>query len=191
VLLVGLAAGVVVDSVVELRPVIDLLRLSPAVWERGHIWRVVTYGFVGTGPISAWSLVELVLVYWCAMELLVLLGLARTRTLILGGVAIAGLAAVAGQALSDAVDGPACVSPFWMMQGQHIILAIALPVFATRNRWSTVAHTPYLLGLPIPTRWLVPLQLLAALGAFATTRDFGGFIGIAAATIWGLRFNAR
>ena len=188
-ILVGvLGAGVVADAVVELHPLLEGLRLSSAVWERGEVWRLVTYGLVGTGGISAWAAFELLLVYWFSMELVGWIGLSRTRVLVLGGIVVAGTAATAAQAISDALGGPGFPpAPYWMMQGQSVVLALVTAAFATHARWTRVAHTRFFWGLPIPTRWLVPLQLLFAAGGFAATRDLGGLVGIATATVWGLR----
>lgn len=186
-LLASLSVGCLADAFVELRPIADLFRLEPAVWERGQVWRIVTYGLVGEGGISAWPLFQLLLVYWFGMELCAHLGVRRVRNLLLGGIALSGAAAVVAQLAA----GPGRVEPFMMMQGQSVVLAICIPAFATVNRWSTVAHTPYLFGLPIPTRWLVPLQLLSALALFAATRDTGGFVGILVATAWAIRATSR
>ncbi len=183
--LAGLAFGCVADVVEPLRPVVELLRLSPAVWEEGQLWRMVTYGFVGHGGISAWSIVQLVLAYWLCMQLLTWMGLRRSRTILLGGVATAGVAAAFAQAGSELVGGPSCPYPFWLVQGQHVIIAIGIAAFAANNRYSTVSHTPYVFGLPIPTKWLVPLQLLMALGGALGTGDVGGFVGVVAASVWG------
>ncbi len=190
-LLLTLAAGCVADSFWELRPVLEALRLSPGVWERSEVWRLVTYGWVGSGGISAWSLLHLVLVYWLLMELVARGGLRRTRIVLLGGIVIASSAAVAAQIVSDASGGPHCALPFWMMQGQSTVTAIAIASFAAANRYSTVAHTPFLFGLRVPSRWLIPLQLLYALASFAATRDVGGLVGIVTATVWGVRAGAR
>jgi hypothetical protein len=78
-----------------------------------------------------------------------------------------------------------------MMQGQSVVLALAMAGFAAHSRWSTVSHTTLLFGLPIPSRWLVPLQLVVATGGFVSTRDLGGLVGIATASAWGLRMARR
>ena len=187
VILLGLlVAGAVGESFAELRPALELLRLSPDVWEHGQLWRLVTYGLVGTGGIGFWSAFQLFLVYWFAMEVMVWLGIARTRVLVLGGIVVSSAAATVVQYASNLVGGPFCDdAPFWMMQGQVVVLSIVMAGFAARNRWASVSHTPFLWGLPIPSRWLVPLQLLAAIAGFAATRDLGGLVGIATASFWG------
>ena len=184
-ILASLAFGFLADAIEPLRPVVELLRLSPAVWEDAHLWRMVTYGFVGHGGISAWSVVQLVLAYWLGMQLLTWMGRRRSQIILLGGVAVAGTAAVIVQAGSELLGGPFCPFPFWLVQGQHVLIAIGIAAFAANNRYSTVSHTPYVFGLPIPTKWLVPLQLLMALGGVLGTGDVGGFVGIVVATVWG------
>ncbi|MEM6989092.1 MAG: hypothetical protein AAF721_01300 [Myxococcota bacterium] len=187
VLLGTLGAGCLADTFWELRPLVDGLRLSAAVWEHGEFWRLVTYGCVGWGGLSVWSLLQLVLVYWLSMEVIVWLRVKRARIVLLGGVAVSGCAAVVAQIVSDGAGGPVSAMPFWMMQGQQVLVAIALASFATCNRHATIAHTPFVLGLPLPVRWVVPLQMAYATAAFASTRDIGGFVGIAVATVWGTR----
>lgn len=178
--------GCLGDIAEPLRPWVELLRLDPAAWERGEVWRLLTYGLFGRGGISAWVIAQLVLVYWLVQQLVVWVGLTRARTTLLGGVAVAGVTAALAQAGSDQFGGPSCgYAPFWLMQGQSVIIAIGLAAFAANNRYSTVSHTPYVFGLPIPMRWLVPLQLLMALGGALSTGDLGGFVGILAATAWG------
>jgi hypothetical protein len=185
--LVGaLAFGCLADAIEPLRPIVDLLRLSPAVWEDGHVWRLVTYGFAGHGGISAWSVVQLVFVYWIVMQLVTWVRLKRARTIVVGGVVVSGLAAAFAQAAADQFGGPSCpYAPFWLLQGQNVIAAIGIAAFAATNRYSTVSHTPYLFGMALPTRWLVPLQLLMALGGVLSTGDVGGFVGVLVATGWG------
>lgn len=186
ILLASLALGCLGDIAEPLRPWVELLRLDPAAWERGEVWRLVTYGLFGRGGISAWVIAQLVLVYWLVQQLVVWVGLTRARTTLLGGVAVAGVTAALAQAGSDQFGGPSCgYAPFWLMQGQSVIIAIGLAAFAANNRYSTVSHTPYVFGLPIPMRWLVPLQLLMALGGALSTGDLGGLVGILAATAWG------
>ena len=185
-LLVSLSIGCLADVMAPLRPWVDYLRLDPAAWERGEVWRIVTYGFVGRGGISAWVILQLVLVTWLVQQLVVWVRLRRARTILLGGIAVAGVSAALAQAASNQFGGPSCdFAPFWLMQGQNVIIAIGLAAFCASNRHSTVSHTPYVYGLPIPTKWLVPLQLLMALGGALSTGDVGGFVGIAAATAWG------
>ncbi|MCR9164008.1 MAG: hypothetical protein ACE37F_02110 [Nannocystaceae bacterium] len=186
VLVGGLAFGCVADTLEPLRPIAELLRLSPAVWEAGQVWRLVTYGLVGRGGISPWSIVQLVFVYWLLMQLVTWVGEKRARTIILGGIVVSGIAAAFAQAMSDQFGGPSCpAAPFWLMQGQNVIASVGIAAFAATNRYSTVTHTPYVFGMALPTRWLVPLQLLMAFGGVFSTGDVGGFVGVLVATAWG------
>ncbi|MBV1862610.1 MAG: hypothetical protein KUG77_29585 [Nannocystaceae bacterium] len=191
-LLLALSVGCLADAAEPLRPWVAWLRLDPAAWERGEVWRMVTYGLFGRGGISAWVVLQLVLVYWLVQQLVVWVRVRRARTILLGGVAVAGVTAALAQAASNQLGGPSCrYAPFWLMQGQNVILAIGLAAFAANNRHSTVSHTPYVFGLPIPTKWLVPLHLLMTLGGALSTGDLGGFVGIVAATAWGWRVAPR
>ena len=188
ILLGTLAFGCLADAVEPLRAWVDWLRLDSAVWESGQLWRLVTYGLFGRGGIRAWSIVQLILVYWLGQQMVVWLGERRTRIVILGGIAVSGTTAVLVQFVSNVIGGPSCdYAPFWLLQGQNVVIAIGLAVFAVSNRYSTVSHTPYLFGIAIPTRWLVPLQLLMAVGGALGTGDVGGLAGIVAATAWGWR----
>lgn len=185
-LLVSLSIGCLADVMGPLRPWVDSLRLDPAAWERGEVWRMVTYGLFGRGGISAWVILQLVLVTWLVQQLVVWVRVRRARTILLGGIAVAGVSAALAQAASNQFGGPSCdYAPFWLMQGQNVVIAIGLSAFAASNRHSTVSHTPYVFGLPIPTKWLVPLQLLMTLGGALSTGDLGGFVGIVVATAWG------
>ena len=186
VLLAGLALGCFADAVEPLRPIVELLRLTPAVWEDGHVWRLVTYGFVGRGGISAWAIVQLVFIYWLMMQLVTWVRLKRAQTIIVGGVVVSGLAAAFAQAASDQFGGPSCpYAPFWLLQGQNVVAAIGIAAFSATNRYSTVSHTPYVFGMALPTRWLVPIQLIMALGGALNSGDVGGFVGVLVATAWG------
>ena len=185
-LLVSLALGCLADAVEPGRSAVEVLRLGPQAWQQGELWRLVTYGLVGQGGISAWSVVQLVLVYWLVQQMVTWLGARRARLVLLGGVVFAGATAVLAQLLCDTLGGPSCDwGPFWMIQGQGVLIAIGLASFAANNRYSTVSHTPFLFGLAIPTRWLVPLQLLMALGGALGSGDVGGLAGVVAATAWG------
>jgi hypothetical protein len=48
-----------------------------------------------------------------------------------------------------------------------------------------------MMGLPIPSRWLVPILLLVATASFVATRDLGGFVGVTVALSWGVRMSRR
>jgi hypothetical protein len=191
-LLVSLAAGCVADSLASARPFVEHLRLDPAVWEGGELWRLVTYGLVGHGGIGPWTIIQLVLVYWLGLQMVLWMRARRAQTILIGGVAISGVMAAVVQFASDALGGPSCeYAPFWLMQGQNVVIAVGLAAFAARNRYSTVSHAPLLFGLPIPTKWLVPLQLVLAAGGALNTGDLGGFVGIVTATVWGWTASSR
>ncbi len=184
VLLVGLALGLIGESFVELRPLLALCRLDARIWEAGQLWRIVTFGLVGEGGLSLWSAVELVIIYWFVVELCVTIGVARARVLLFGGIAVAGTAAVVVQLAWELTGGERSHHAFWMIQGQRVVMAIIVPAFATRHRYTTL-RMPLLFDLPIPSRWVIGVQLVIALLTWAGLRDTGGLAGVLAATLWG------
>lgn len=187
VLVVCLTAGCIASLFVEIRPWLEILRLTPAVWEHGELWRLVTYGFVGSQGLGPTTVLQLACVYWFGLELCVLLGAGRARALVFSAIVGCGIVASIAQFAWEMLGGPRGGAPFRMMQGQHVVLAACVAAFAARNRHATLSRLRLLFGLTIPSRWLVPLQLGWALIELGLTRDFGGFVGIVAATAWGWR----
>lgn len=185
-LIVSLAIGLFADAFVELRPLVAWLRLDPAVWERGQLWRVVTFGVVGVGGVGLWTAGQLLMVYWLAMELCTTIGERRTRVLLAGGIVLAGVTAATVGFLRAATGQPDAFA-FAMVQGQHIVLAVLLPAFAVRHPHSVLHGTQFLLGMPLPTKWIIPIHLIGTLAVFAALRDVPGLAGVLAATAWGMR----
>ena len=54
-----------------------LLRLTPAVTERGWLWQLVSYPFVGTGQPGFWFVLELLILFMFARDACSRLGRAR------------------------------------------------------------------------------------------------------------------
>ena len=165
----------------------DTPGLSPAIWTRGELWRLVTYGFVGTGSIGAALVLQIACVYWFGFELCVWLGEKRARVLVLAAIVGSSVLAAAAQFAWDELGGHTSATPFSMMQGQRVTLAATLAGFAARNREGTVSRLRLLYGLTVPSRWLVPLQLGWAVVEFGRTQDLGGLVGIVVATALGWR----
>ncbi len=185
-----LVMGLVGQYVEAFAPYVAALRLGPQVWQDGQLWRLVTYAVVGSGSLSLWGLSSLVLLYWLMIDTLRVLGRARLRAMMLGGVMAASVAATVAQFASDQVGGPGCDwGPFWMMQGQTVLIAILIASFAARGRGAVVSRTTLMLGMPIPSRWLIPIQVIGAAIGLVTTLDLGGFVGIVTATYWGWRYG--
>lgn len=101
VLLLSLALGCLADAVDSGRMVVEHFRLGPEVWQHGELWRVVTYGLIGQGGISAWSVVQLVLVYWLVQQMVTWLRAPGARNVLLGGVVFAGATAILAQVVSN------------------------------------------------------------------------------------------
>jgi hypothetical protein len=186
-LLAALGVGLLADAFVELHPLVEWLRLDARVWQRGELWRLVSFGLVGAGGIGLWSVLQLGMIYWLTVELCVFIGVRRTQVIVLGGIVLAGVVAVGMQLTWELLGGERSPYAFGLVQGQRVVLAIVVPAFAVRHRHSMLVDTPLLFGMPMPTRWLIPLQLLGALAGFAALRDVGGLAGVLAATAWGAR----
>lgn len=185
ILVVFLTAGCIACLFDEAAPLLEHVRLGPAVWERGEVWRVVTFGFVGAGKLGLTTVLQIACVYWLGMELCAGLGLRRARVLLLGAIMGSGVAAAGAQILLEGLGVPRCPKPFEMMQGQRTVLAICVAGFAATNRHVTVTRLRLLYGLAIPSRWLIPLQVGWALIELGLTRDLGGFVGLMTATLAG------
>jgi membrane associated rhomboid family serine protease len=150
-----------------------LLGLTPLVWQRGFLWQLVTYPFVGNGQGGFFFLLELLVLFWFGRDVRRDLGLRRFWRLLLTVSLIAGVVAVAVQALT----GVGAV-PFLLMQGQRMILAILVAAFATLHRNATIL---LFFVLPIEARWFLGIEILIAFVGFLPTHDLAGFLGICTA----------
>jgi hypothetical protein len=168
-------------------PLVELLRLTPAVWRAGFVWQVVTYPFAGIGAPSVWFLLALLFLYWFARDVRLLLGAARFwRLVVTSAVVAAGVAIAARVALGD-LAGPLRSEPFAMMQGQWILSTLTMAAFALLFRDRTIL---LFFVLPIRAAWFLPLELVLAFVAFLGNRDFAALAGLYAgvATVaWSLR----
>jgi hypothetical protein len=156
----------------------QVLQLTPLVWQRGWIWQLATYPFIGAAGSGIWFLLELLFLYMFGRD--VYFGLYRRHfwRMILWssiGAAIVAVVVHALIALTGAFEIPA---PFAIMQGQWMMLVIFIAAFATAHRDATV----YLFFvLPVPARWMLWIELLFAFMAFLFTRDLPGFLGLCTA----------
>jgi hypothetical protein len=181
----SLVIGCIGELFEQARPWLELARLHPAVWERGEVWRLVTFGFVGYGQLGLTTVLQIACVFWLGLELSACIGERRTRVLLLGAIVISGLTAAVAQHLVELMGIPRGDHPFEMMQGQRIVLAICVASFAAVNREVNITRLRLLYGLTIPSRWLIPLQVGWALIELGLTRDVGGFSGLMTGTLVG------
>lgn len=183
-ILLGIQLGsLILDSFAGTRLFIDLLRLTPAVWEWGAVWQLATYPFVAAGGPSLWFLLTLLMLAWFGGD--VYRGLGRRHFWRLLAWAVLGAAAVAcityllldlagGQALA----GGGLVPPFVLIQGQRMLLTIFVAAFATAYRHATVT---LFFVLPIQAKWFLGIEILVGLILFLQTKDLPGFLAICAA----------
>jgi hypothetical protein len=155
-----------------------LLQLSPDVWQRGFVWQLATYAFVGVGQSGLWLLVTLLILYMFAGDVRRRLGRRSYWRLLLTGVVVGGVVAVVVQLVVNLVAGTAVGGAFPILQGERMLLAVLIAAFATLARDAVV----YLFFvLPIRAGWFLGLELLFAFLAFLTTRDLAGMLGVWAA----------
>lgn len=160
------------------RIVPQVLQLTPWVWQRGWIWQLATYPFIGAAGSGIWFLLELLFLYMFGRD--VYFGLYRRhfwRLIFVSsiGAAIVAVAVQALIALTGAFEIPA---PFAIMQGQWMMLVIMIAAFGTAHRDATV----YLFFvLPVQARWMLWIEILFAFMAFLFSRDLPGFLGLCTA----------
>jgi hypothetical protein len=157
-----------------------VLRLTPAVWQVGALWQLVTYPFSGVGGPSLWIVLELFIVYWFGSAVHGQLG--RRGFWRLLGWTVPGAAMVAA-AIELAVEAAAGHSPtpfpFQLMQGQRVLMTILIAAFATLHRDATILA---FFVLPLRARWFLWLGILIGFVAYLGTKDLAGFAGICSAT---------
>ncbi len=158
----------------------QLMRLSPAVWEQAFVWQLVTYPAAGHGGPSIWFLLELLIFYMFAGDVRWALGRRRFWNLLWMTAAAAALAACGVQLLAGAAGAGEGGTPgaFVLMQGQRMLLAIAIAGFAVMRRDATIM---LFLVLPIRARWFLWIEIAFAWIGFLATGDLAGFVGICTA----------
>jgi hypothetical protein len=156
----------------------ELLRLTPAVWQRGFVWQLVTYPLVGTGAPGIWFLLELLILFWFARDVHRRLGSRSFRRLLAWATITASVTAVLVQLAAQLVPGAAGPLPFVLLQGQRLIVVVVIAAFATLFGQATI----YLFFvLPVQAKWFLWLEVLFAFMGFLGTRDLAGFVGVCAA----------
>lgn len=149
-----------------------LLRLSPALWQQGFLWQLVSYPFAGFGPPSLWFLLELLILFMFGNQVYRRLGRRRFWRVVTGVAA-----AAAGVAVLAALATGAGAVTFALMQGQRMLLAIVIAAFATSFGDATIL---LFFVLPVKARWFLWIEVAVAFIAFLSTRDFAGLAGICA-----------
>jgi len=152
----------------------ELMRLSASVWQQGMLWQLVTYPAARWGGPSIWFLLELLIFYMFASDVRWALGRQRFWNLLWMSAGAAAVLACVVQLLL-ASDAP---NAFVLMQGQRMLLAIAITGFAVVRRDATIM---LFFVLPIRARWFIGIEIAFAWVAFLATGDFAGFLGICAA----------
>lgn len=153
------------------------LRLTPAVWIRWQLWRLVSYPFAGFGIPDLWFLLELVILFFFAREVRARLGARRFWSICVGVGALAAAAAcLVALAWPTLAHGGGV--PFQLMQGQRLLMAVMFAAFGALAGDSVV----YLFFvLPVRARYFPLAGVALAFVAYLASRDLPGLVGVVAA----------
>lgn len=168
-----------------------LLELSPDVWERGFLWQLVSYAFVGRGPSGIWLLITLLILYMFAGQVYSRLGRRGFWRVLIGAVAAGGIVAALVQLVSNLISGVSGVGSFPVLQGERMLVAVLIAAFATLAG-EAIIHLFFV--LPVRAAWFIGLELIFAFLGFLSTRDLAGMLGVWAAvgyTVFALRGGFR
>jgi len=158
---------------------ITYLLLSSAVWQRGFLWQLVTYPFIGFSGPSLWFLLELYILFIFGRDVYAGLGRRHFWRLVLTASVVSALLAVAVGFLSLPRGLPPEEAVFFpLMEGQRVLIAIFIAAFATANRRATIL---FMFILPIEARWFLAIEIVIAFIGFLQLRDLAGFVGFSAA----------
>jgi hypothetical protein len=174
---------------------VELLRLTPRVWLTGFVWQLLSYPLAGVGPASPWILLELFILFWFARDVHWRLGRRAFWRLLLWACGLGGVVAVAID-LALRLMGAVAPASLTILQGQRMLLAVALAAFAVLFRDAQIL---LFFVVPVQARWLLLIELLVAFVAFLATHDLAGLLGIytGIAVVWlllghgGLRRGGR
>lgn len=155
-----------------------LLQLTPDVWQRGFVWQLVTYPFVGVSGSGLWLLITLLVLYMFAGEVRRRLGRRGFWRLLIFAVTVAGVVAVLVQLAVNLATGTPGAGGFPIAQGERMLLAVLIAAFATLAG-DAVIHLFFVLA--IRAGWFLGLEILFAFLAFLSTRDLAGMLGVWAA----------
>ena len=163
--------------------IVDLMRLTPMVWQKGWLWQLVTYPVAGAGDASVWVLLELLFLFFFARDVFARLGRRGFWQMVVTGALAGGLVAI----LVDYVarwTAKVGEGSLVLVQGQHMLFVLVIAAFATLYRDATIM---LMLIIPVRAKWFLPIEVLIAFIGFLRTHDLAGFLGICAAiaVVWG------
>ena len=163
--------------------IVDLMRLTPMVWQKGWVWQLVTFPVAGVGDASVWVLLELLFLFFFARDVYARLGRRGFwRVLLTGSLAAGSVALLVDLAARWVAQVPE--ASMLLVQGQHMLFVVVIAAFASLYRDATIM---LMLIVPVRAAWFLPLEVLIAFIGFLKTHDLAGFLGICVAigVVWG------
>ena len=154
------------------------LRLTPDVWQRGFLWQVVTYPFIGFGKPDFWFVLILLILLMFGRDVYARLGRRGFWELLVKAALISAGAALVVALLQSLLAGGISPAAFVLMQGQRFLITVLIAAFATLNANATIL---LLFVLPIQARWFLLLEIVFAFIGLLATGDVAGFFGLCAA----------
>ena len=177
-LLILLATLFVTYSLVRLGVIGSELYLSSQVFTAGQVWRVLTFSFTASPSGSFWFLLELLILFWFGRDVFRALGRRSFWTIVGWGLGACAAVTLVADGLLLLAGWSTQLPFYFLVQGQHALMAILIAAFATLYGNATI----YLFFiLPVRARWFIGLEILFAFMGFLDSGDFAGFLGICAA----------
>jgi hypothetical protein len=146
---------------------------------KGFVWQIVTYPAVGLKVGGLWFLLQLLILFWFSRDVFHRLGRRRFWLLLLRasvGAAVAAVVVLLVARLTGMAPDDRFI--FSLMQGQLMLLTIAIAAFATLYGDATIL---LFFVLPIRARWFLWLEILFAFMGYLGTKDLPGFVGVCVA----------
>lgn len=161
------------------QPLMRALQLSSDVWSRGHLWQLVTYGFIPlAGPI--WFLIGLLILFMFGRDIYRVLGRKGFWSLIFQGLLAGSVVSVlVNVALSLLFPGSSVNrNAFVIIQGDDVLLTLFIAAFAILYPNAVVR---LFFVIPVRAANFLWLEILVAfVVGFLPTLDLAGFLGLCA-----------
>lgn len=177
-LLIVLFALFTAGFITPLRPIIELLYLSPLMLTKGYFWQLLTYA-VAPDSSGVWFLVTMLILFMFGRDVFRMLGRRKFWRMLLSAVLSASVVAMTVHSLMQLLGLQWSRSPLILLHGSEILLTILVAAFATLYPNATIR---LFFVLPVRARSFLWIEiLLAFVLGLLPTGDLAGFLGICTA----------